>query len=218
MTSIAKEVSKLIEQDVIIRRAMEKGIVSMNSLAVHIIKENHLNASVDAVVSAIRRHKEENLVEKSYEKAKEVLSKSTDIRITTNIVEISIEKSQETQKILQKAFSMVNYDKGEILLIVQGEKSIKIILNSSNREKIASLFSKKSILYVESNLAEINVQLSEEAVKTPGIVATITTEFMLHGINLYESVSCIPEMMFFVKQKDLMKSYEILSNLIKMQD
>src|SRR3989338_10693290 len=122
MTSIAKEIAKEIEDDVIVRRALEKGIVSMKALAVYFIKKGHLGASADAVVSAIRRHKEENPLEKKYETAKQVISKSSDIRITTNIVEVAVEKNEEAQKILQKAFAMVSVDKGEILLIIQGEK------------------------------------------------------------------------------------------------
>ena len=218
MTSIAKAIAKEIEEDVVARRALEKGIISMKSLAVYLIKKHGLSASSDAVVSAIRRYKEETPLEAKYEKARDVISKSSDIRITTNIAEISIEKNQETQKPLQKAFAMISYEKGEIMLIIQGEKSIKIILNSANKEKILELFSRKSILHVEDNLAEINIHLTDDAVRTPGIIATLSTEFMIHDINIYESMSCIPEMLFFVKQKDIVKSYEILSNLVKIED
>src|SRR3989344_4210156 len=216
MTSIAKIIAREIEDDVVVRRALEKGIVSMKALAVYLIKKKNLNASIDAVVSAIRRYKEENPLEKKYEKAGKIISESSDIRITTNITEIAVEKNEETQKILQKAFSMVSYEKGEILVIIQGEKAIKIIINAKNKDKVISLFSKKSIIHVEDNLAEINIHLSDDAVKTPGIISTLSTEFMLHDINIYESMSCVPEMLFFVKQRDVMKSYQVLSTLVKI--
>ena len=154
---------------------------------------------------------------KKYEKAKDVISKSSDIRITTNIVEIAVEKNEEAQRILQKAFAMVSVDKGEILLIIQGEKSIKFIINAKNKEKILQLFSRKSIMSIEDNLAEINIHLTDDAVKTPGIIATLSTEFMVHDINVYESMSCVPEMLFFVKQKDVMKSYQVLSMLVNIK-
>ena len=217
MTSTAKEVAKEIEDDVIVRRALEKGIVSMNSLAVYLIKKKNIHASLDAVVSAIRRYRQEVPLEKKYEKAKDVISKSSDIRITTNIVEIAVEKNEEAQRILQKAFAMVSVDKGEILLIIQGEKSIKFIINAKNKEKILQLFSRKSIMSIEDNLAEINIHLTDDAVKTPGIIATLSTEFMVHDINVYESMSCVPEMLFFVKQKDVMKSYQVLSMLVTIK-
>jgi len=217
MTSVAKAIAKEIEDDVVVRRALEKGIVSIKSLAVYLIRKNKLDASADAVVSAIRRYKEEKPLEKKYEKARQVISKSADIRITTNIVELAVEKNEEAQKILQKTFAMVSYEKGEILLIIQGEKSIKIIINAKNKEKILSLFSKKSVIDIEDNLAEINIILMDEAVKIPGIIATLSTEFMIHDINIYESMSCVPEMLFFVKQKDVMESYKFLSTLVNIK-
>ena len=67
-------------------------------------------------------------------------------------------------------------------------------------------------------ISKRNIHLSDDAVKTPGIIATLSTEFMIHDINIYESMSCIPEMLFFVKQKDVMKSYDIMSALINMRD
>jgi|TARA_Y100000310_G_scaffold124950_2_gene123767 aspartokinase len=218
MTSTAKTIAKEIEDDVIVRRALGKGIVSMKSLAVYLIKKHRLDVSSDAVVSAIRRYKEENPLEKKYEKARKVISKSTDIRVTTNIVEVAVEKNEETQKILEKAFGVVSYEKGEILLIIQGEKSIKLIINAKNKEKIISLFSRKSILHIEDSLAEINIHLSDEAVKTPGIISALSSEFMLHDINIYESMSCVPEMLFFVKQKDVMESYQVLSTMVNIGD
>ena len=215
--SVAKTVAKEIEDDVVVRRAMEKGIVSMNALAVHLIKKKNLHASMDAVVSAIRRYKQDNPLEKKYEKAVKIISESSDIRITTNIAEIALEKNEESQKMLQKAFNMVSYEKGEILLIIQGEKSIKLIINAKNKDKIIALFTKKSIINIENNLAEINIHLSDDAVTTPGIISTLSTEFMLHDINIYESMSCVPEMLFFVKQNDVMKGYQVLSMLVSIK-
>ena len=101
------------------------------------------------------------------------------------------------------------------MLIIQGEQSIKLIFNDKNKNKILSLFSKKSILVIQENLAEINIHLSEEAVKTPGILVVLTTELMMHNINIVETMSCVPEMLFFVHQKDIVKSYELLFKLCK---
>ena len=170
MTSAAKEVWREIEEDIIVRRALEKGIVSLKNLTVYLLKKKKITASADAVISAIRRYKEEKPLERKFE---------------------------------------------TILLIIQGEQSIKLIFNDKNKNKILSLFSKKSILVIQENLAEINIHLSEEAVKTPGILVVLTTELMMHNINIVETMSCVPEMLFFVHQKDIVKSYELLFKLCK---
>ncbi len=213
MTSIAKEVWKEIESDVVVRRGLEKGIISMKNLAVYLIKKKKIVASLDAVVSAIRRYKEEQPLEKKYETARQMLSQSKEVRITTNIIQIILEKNKETQKLLQKAFERIDYDKGELLLIMQAEQSIKLMLNEKNKEKIIDIFPKKTVIGLEENIAQINITLSDEAVKTPGIMSVLTTEVMMHGVNPVEIMSCVPEVLFFVKQKDVLKCYDVIFGL-----
>lgn len=213
MTSIAREVWKEIEADVVIRRGLEKGIISMKNLAVYLIKKKKIAASLDAVVSAIRRYKEEQPLEKKYETARQMLSESSEVRITTNIVQIILEKNKETQKLLQKAFEKIDYDKGELLLVMQAEQSIKMMINQKNKQKVSEIFQRKIILGVEENIAQINITLSEEAVRTPGIMSVLTTEVMMHGVNPVEIMSCVPEVLFFVKQKDVVKCYDVIFGL-----
>ena len=213
MTSMARQVWKIIEEDVVIRRALEKGVVNMHALAVHLIKEHKLHAGAHAVITAIRRYKEEGPLEKKYETAKKIISQSEDVRITSNIVSIAIEKNRKTQDILQKVFSLIDYEKGQLLVLMQGDESIKIMINKKNEKKVLSCIDKKLILHIEDNLAQINIQLSATAVKTPGIITVLSTELMMHNINVVEVMSCVPEMLFFVKQKDVVKAYELLFNM-----
>ncbi|NQV08560.1 hypothetical protein HQ529_01760 [Candidatus Woesearchaeota archaeon] len=213
MTSIAKTVWKLIEDDVIARRALDKGFASMKNLSMYFIKKHKLSTTSDAVISAIRRYKEEQPLEKKYETAKKIIAISKGIRITSNIVNITLRKNRKTQELVQKTFNMVDYDRGELLLIMQGEQSIKLLINDKNREKILNLFPKDSVSYVQNNLAEINIHLSDEARKTPGIISVLSTELMLHDINMVETMSCLPELLFFVDEKDVVKSYDVLFNL-----
>jgi aspartokinase len=216
MTSTAKQVWDLINEDVVVRRAIEKKITGMKGLATYLIKEHKLNASVDAVISAIRRYEENKPLEKEFERAKKVIAGSNDIRITTNIVNISIEKNRKTQELLQKVFSMVDYEKSELLLVIEGEQSIKLLINEKNKAKVLSVFPASAIKRVEGGLAEIDIHLSEEATKTPGIISVLSTELTINDINIVEIMSCLPEMLFFISQKDVARSYQILSEMCKL--
>ena len=108
---------------------------------------------------------------------------------------------------------MIDYEKGQLLVLMQGDESIKIIINKKNEKKVLSCIDKRLILRIEDNLAQINIQLSDTAVKTPGIITVLSTELMMHNINVVEVMSCVPEMLFFVKQKDVVKAYELLFNM-----
>lgn len=124
-----------------------------------------------------------------------------------------LEKNSETQKTLQKVFRLVHYQKGEILLITQAEQSLKILVNEKKKDSILKLFEKKHVLNVVSSIAQINIHLSQEALKTPGIISVVSTELMMNNINLFELMSCTPELLIYVKQEDLMKAYGVISEL-----
>jgi len=57
------------------------------------------------------------------------------------------------------------------------------------------------------------MHLHPEAVKTPGIIAVISNELAMNGINVMESMSCVPEMLWFVKEKDVLKAHNVLYQL-----
>ena len=145
--------------------------------------------------------------------ARKILAKSEGIKITSNIVNITIEKSTEAEKLVQKTYDLVNHDKGELLVIMQGEQSIKLLINDKNKEKIVNLFPKRLVDSVQNNIAEINITLNEEGKRTPGMVSVISTELMLHNINMVETMSCLPEFLLFVDQSDVVKAYEVLFNM-----
>ena len=57
------------------------------------------------------------------------------------------------------------------------------------------------------------MHLHPEAVNTPGIIAVISNELAMNGVNVMESMSCVPEMLWFVKEKDVLKAYNVMYQL-----
>ncbi|MBT4604766.1 hypothetical protein HOC01_03945 [archaeon] len=210
MASIAKQVWQKIKEDIVIRRAIEKKIISTKNLAMHLIKVKKVPVSIDAVVSAIRRYKEDSPLEKKFEQARKILRKSNDIKMTSNIAQVVLRKNKHTQKRLVKAFELVDYDKGELLIIMQGERSLKLMVNEKNLKDLTKLFPPSSLLSKTKGLALINIHMSEKAQKIPGVGAIITQELTLNDISMWEMMSSNPDLLLFLEQKDLAKTYEII--------
>ena len=74
--------------------------------------------------------------------------------------------------------------------------------------------SKNKIVKVEKELSEISIVVKETAVKTKGILARISNELALHGINLVEIIMDPPEFLIYVKEKDTVEAHKALFNLI----
>ncbi len=212
MTNLVHEVWKIIEKEPSIQLDLQRDLINVRALARYVAKQlsyKGIDTTEDAVISAIRRYPQDNQFKNRFENAYKIVERSV-LSTKSHIVNIALAKGYESQEILPKLFSLINFERGETLRMVEGEESIKVIIDEKNLEKALELIPKKAILKVQKNLAEINMHLHPEAVKTPGIILVITTEFILNNVNIYELMSCVPEMLIFVEEKDLLRAYQIL--------
>lgn len=215
MTNIMHKVWKILDNSPSIRKDMSLGLINQSALARYIIEEKKVNATLDAVISAIRRYEIEHS-NKLFDAAYKIISQSA-ISTKSRLSNIDIIKDTETQKLLPELFSIINYNRGDVLRIIQADESIKILVDEKNLEKVKDLLSEDKIIKIDENLAELNMHLHPEAVNTPGILAVISNELSINDINVMETMSCVPELLWFVKEKDILKAYSVLYQLCKKE-
>lgn len=212
MTNIRAEIWKLIDTDPSLRYDLERDLLNVRAVARYFSKLG-VNASEDAIISAIRRYPKENKVKDYNKNVLKLLSKST-ISTRSNIVNIAVSKGNHLKEILPQIFSIVKFEKGEILRITQGEENIRIIIDQKNFKLVREVIPKKEILEIREDLAEINIHLPKEVAETRGLGAYLFNELLRHDILLYEVMSCLPEFMFFVQNDQALKTHEVLFKII----
>jgi len=212
MTNINKEVWKFIDQTPSIKRTLSNGLINKSALANFIKKQKNLETSLDAIISAIRRYKIEKY-DNLFLTAQNMITRTTDLSTRSNLTNVVLSKDTEIQKLIPEFFSIIKYDRGDVLRIIQADESIKVLINEKNLEKIINILPKDKILLIDENLAEINLHLNNEAKDTPGVLAIITNELALNGVSVVEVLSCFPELLWFVYQSDLLKAYNTLYQL-----
>ena len=212
MTNIVRKVWKILDNSPCMRMDISRGVINSRALAKYIIKEKKLDATVDAVISAIRRYNSDHH-EKIFENAYKVMVQSITITTKNPLVNIALTKDTEIQKLLPKLFAVINYEHGDVLRIIQADQSIKILVDEKNLEKVKPLFPENKIIKIYRNLAEINVHMHPDAKYTPGILAITSNELAINGINVLETMTCISELLWFVEEKDLLKAYNALNRL-----
>jgi aspartokinase len=190
---------------------MSQGLINNTALARYIIEEKKVDSTLDAVSSAIRRYKLDRYDE-IFSTANEIVSLGS-ISTKSKLANIALMKDTEIEELLPKLFSIIQFHRGDVLRIIQADEAIKILVNEKNLNTVLQLFPKKKIIKIERNLAEINMHLHPEAVNTPGIIAVISNELALNDVNVMETMSCVPEMLWFVKEKDVLKAYNVLYQL-----
>lgn len=214
-TNTTSQVWKYISNNTAIKKLMAQGIINNRALAKKIIKELGLLATPETVVSAIRRYDNwESETETTYKKARKMLKESI-FSSKSNVVCIALKKDRAIQELLPKIFSGIDFSKGEILRIVQGERAVKIIVDESNIKRISDIVPENLIIKTEKNLVELNIIFSEEAEKTPGLVSVVTNELSTNGINIEEVLTCVPELIILIDEKYFLTSTKILYGLFK---
>lgn len=211
MTNIVHQVWKMLDNSPSIRRCMSQGLINTTALARYIITEKKVDGNLEGISSAIRRYKLEKYDE-IFDRVNKIVSLG-ELSTRSRLANIAVIKDAEVQEILPKLFSIIKFNRGDVLRIIQADEAIKILVNEKNLDKVKNLLPKNKIIKIDENLAELNIHLHPDAIKTPGLIALISTELAMNDINVMEFMSCVPEMLWFVKERDVLKSYNVLYQL-----
>ena len=214
MTNITREVQRFLDHDAAIRRDLARGIINRRALASYVRKHLHTKAGIDAIISAIRRYETEAREEGLFAKAG-ALIRHAKVSTKTGIAIISLLRDSGVQEVLPRLFSAISYGRGEIIRIIQADESIKVIVDEKNVDKVTGMVNKSSVVSVKNNVAEINMRLTEISGKVPGVLAMLDTELANNNISILETCSCVPEVLWFFEQKDLLNAHKTFMELIE---
>ena len=202
MGSVQQIVTGLLSKEICVQRNLESGLINARALARYLIKKYELKVSLDSVISAIRRYE----IKKVEEDRNKILVLLSDAIVSTrnNIACITL------KNFLFKDLSKL--PDATSLNFVKGAKDFKIIADKKYVNEIKEAFSNK-IKKIEDNLSEISVILSDKVLKQKGVLAEISNEISIHNINIVEILICPPEFLILVKNKDTIKTHEIIIRL-----
>lgn len=194
-----------------IREARNKGLVNRRALAKYIIEKEHLDVNrYEALVTALRRFEVESVTEESLRIIKDI-----NISTKSKIAIVYLEKSEDVLRNVLKITKTINFNKNETLKFVQGSLSFKIFIDDSKIKDLKELFSKNDILKVQHNIAELNLIFPSKAPQVRGIIAYLTSELSINKINITEMITGDPELIIYVKEEDLLKTYETIKRLME---
>jgi hypothetical protein len=207
-------VREIIERDGAVRSTLARGILNIRALSRFIQRQVSEDGgpelSLDAIISAVRRYPSQ-ASKHAPQRIGRLLQKLT---MRNKIIDVAIRNDPQIPAALGRIAAQIDYSRGETFRIVAGVESIRVMLDEKNADKL-SLLPKGKVLKTARDLAEIIVSLPEVAERTPGVVATVTTELAMNGINMIEFMSCVPELILVVEEKDALRSYELLEQLAR---
>lgn len=213
----SEDIWYILDKSPCVTLCMSKGFINHRALAKYLINEKKIDTTLDAAISAIRRyelHKSKDVFEIAYE----LLKTTTTMSTKSSLVNVSLKKDSEVQKLLPKLFSLIQYNQGDVLRIIQADAAIKLLIDERNLEKVKNIFPEDKVLRIDKNIVEINVHMHPDARNTPGVLAAAANELAINGINIIEAMSCFPEWLWFVDGKDSLEAYNILYKICQNQN
>ena len=80
-------------------------------------------------------------------------------------------------------------------------------------EKMCSTFGKKNILESDKNIGMLEMSYPDVLKRTPGVFSAIANELWENNISIIDALIISNEHIIVVKEKDLLKAFEIVYNL-----
>lgn len=209
IVTISHVIQNLLKQQVLIREAINQEIVSFNKLAT-ILKpqiEQELGKPVkhSAVVMALRRN-----TEKLQKTSKEPTFSYFIETIKTDICCIILEESSNLLHKLKDFYAKINFKKGGILNIIQGNYEVSIITNQKYKEDLLDLLHEEKVIDTIEDLIAISLTFSGEFIFTPGVIYDVTRFLTWENINIIDIILTKTEMTIIISNQDFMKAYRSL--------
>lgn len=217
MVTASHVLRKLIRENPFLLEGMSRGIISYGNLAEElkpaVEKELGKRVSEAALVMALRRYEEELVdVDKKLRKS----SLTGEILMRTNIMDINVVKTNSLLAQLKELYTLVNFEKGDTLNIIQGSNEIAIIINEKYTDKLLRFLKKEKIIAHEKNLVALTINFDmKDFISTPGIIFRTVRGLAWEGINIFEIVSTFTELTFILHADDSMKAYSVLGELLR---
>lgn len=209
MVTISHVVQDVLKRQVLIQEAINHGIVSYNKLAENLKPqiESELGKTVkhSAIVMALRRTSDK------FQKASLQPAFSYSIEtIKTDISYVVLEESPTLLSKLEKLYSVIDFKKGGILNIIQGNYEVGIILNYKYKDKLLDILYEEKVLDEVDNLVSISLTYSKNFLFTPGILYDVSRFLAWENINAIDIILTKTELSLIIDKRDLMRCYKTL--------
>ncbi len=215
MTNITQTVWNLISQDPSVQKNLQKNLINIRALAKHLINQHGLKASIDSVISAIRRYPTSKNFKENVSELREVFI-GANISTKNNLACMILRNQSDIQKYLSEITKLTDFEKRETLRMIKGKNNLKVITDMVSIQKLKNIFPQEEKIEVKENLSEIRILTQDiKADKTKGVAARISNELLTNDININELIFCVPEIIVYVDQKDLLKAHESILQLCR---
>ena len=203
---------KFIDTDISLKKDLPRKIINVRSLAKYILSTQKLNASLDAVISAIRRY---NLDIKKNEDVNSTHSvlKQARVAIRTKMSSLLLKRTDFVKTKLGRPDKLMDFQGHDIIRVLEGSQALTIVVDQKNFEKIKSTFPKDLILEENKKVGMVEINYPRILKKTPGVFSIIYNELAENNISIIDALISSNEHILIIEEEKLLKAFELIQKL-----
>lgn len=214
ISSIHSFVWKIIDTDISLKKELSRDLINVRKLANYIIKTQKIDASLDSVISAIRRYKNSSIKKEEQQSAYDIL-KQAKLSVRTQMVSLELKRTDEVKTQLGRPDRLVQYQEHDTVRVLEGSNTVSLIFDKKNADKVISQFSKKNILNMIKNVGMLELSYSKDLEKTPGVFFIIANELAQNDISIIDALISASEHIIVVDEKDITRAFDLIYALVK---
>ncbi|HLG23752.1 MAG TPA: hypothetical protein VI564_02365 [Candidatus Nanoarchaeia archaeon] len=216
MVTVSHIVKKIVSEQPFVEEALGSNIINFANLAEELLprieKELSKKVNLPAVVMALRRYSEEVALHR--EKSKK-FDYTSELIVKSNLCDYTFVKSPSMLKKLRTVHSLVNFERGDTLNIILGNNEVSVIINEKYVMSLSKFFAGEKVINKERGLVALTIIFtSDDFTHTPGVIFNAVRKLAWENINIYEIVSTMTELTFILSNKDSMRAYSVLQEMV----
>jgi hypothetical protein len=218
MVTVSNITQKLINDNVLFQESIAIGIANFTSLAKHIKPDVEKiygeKAKLSTITRAIQRYSEK--VHKKQKQFKFNFFKA--IKLDSDVIYIVVHESPKVLDKIRRIYDEIDFDKGAIFNILQGNCEIAIITNEEYKDPLLDFLSDEKITHIVEDHDSISLIYSKDYSFIPGLIYNISRNIAWENISVLTWLHTPKELTLIVHEDDATKCYNILHKLQKKDE
>ena len=212
--STAELVREAIEEDLVVKQALQRGLLNVRALAREIQDTEGGEQTLGALISSIHRYPVGEGA-----KLADVGKYIAKLALRDKVTAFGIANTEQTWKSILRLSDKIEASKGDVLRVITGVEAITVIIDSKNVGILTSMVPAGNFSRTYENLAEVMVHLDEGSWESTGILSTLASRLALSGVNIlyHFGYGPPPIIVFEVREDDAVTAYQALSRLWKSE-
>ncbi len=212
MTSITKQVWEVLDNDLTIKKDLERGIINVSALSQHLLSTYKIRGSLDSVISAVRRYKSDAAVQDDYKRILRALHEAV-ISTKTNVSLITLRNTKNTYEYISRILQEDEFLKNDVFRFIKRRNDVQVVVDRDSMRRVKSFLPQSAVENIETNLVEISLLLTKQGWETKGVLSRIANELATQDINIELTFSLYPMISIFIRENDLVRAHEALMRI-----